>query len=122
MNLDELLNRCDELDEKATPDWECKDHPEAPFDGQFRVLGRYLPSHVPGKSFDDREWAGFFAKYENCIFAVESRTLLPILAAIVRVQREALEEIDIGDDNGDKEIAEEALATAERLARGEGKK
>lgn len=88
---EERLSAIEARAKAATPDWECKDSPEAPFDGQYRVLGKVRVA--PPKHFDDREWAGWFHKYENALFAAHARQDVPALVAEVRRLRSALQSI-----------------------------
>lgn len=136
MNLDELLNRCEELDQKATPGpWTAEEKW-----GECMGVATELAATATIHSHGTKSWSRYVAQPANghsCVITsdahrnmqliAESRTLLPILTAIVRVQREALEDIrHMLYGNEVKPIyaeqkAAKALATAERLARGDGK-
>lgn len=73
--------------------WECKDSPEAPFDGQFRVLGEFFDSHVDGQSFDDRYWLGWFGEYQNAKFAAAAPKIIDELLAEIDALRSRIYEL-----------------------------
>lgn len=109
---DPLIERLRELSERATPGpWECKDSPSAPFDGEFRVLGPFFPTHVKGQSFDDRAWIAFLKNYDNAALIAAMRTGLPTLLEHAHNARDTLRATNCTLQDR-AELAESRLSTA----------
>ena len=96
-NIEQLIEKAKALkaarEAASRGPWECKDHPDAPFDGQFRILGPY--NRKPPEAYDDRDWNGYFHKYENSIFttlAANSTIGLMDAFLLIAEDRERLKE------------------------------
>jgi hypothetical protein len=92
MSVEKLLARIEELEKKATLDWVYEDE-------------RYSAKCVIGnKPHDDRWIAGFQPEFNgeiNARLAVALRNAFPALAAVIRVQKEALAKLALNSADPD---------------------